>query len=238
MKFQHDDLEKFINALIGFLQSLFSKSRTINKNVILPPNKSQSVPIEITNDKVGPIKQEPTSQLTTHVLTNEVDSNPIIDQPAIFQFEADPLKHLICTQKFGERPEFYAKLGSPKGHNGLDFRTWVNGYPNNWKQDVYAVMSGKILEAREDIIYGKGNYIRIDHGTRGQTVYLHLSSIEVIEGNAVIAGEPIGISGNSGSASEGPHLHFSYKLVGFDKNNGYLGCADPSEYFVGKIIYL
>lgn len=99
-------------------------------------------------------------------------------------------------------------------------------------------MSGKAIEAHEDVIYGKGKYVRLDHGSRGQTVYLHLSSINILEGSLVVAGECIGVSGNSGAASEAPHLHFSYKPQGFDKDNGYMGCSDPSEYFIGKITYV
>ena len=155
-----------------------------------------------------------------------------------FKFEANPLDYLTCAQKFGERPEFYAALGSPKGHNGMDFRTWVNGDPNNWKSNVYAVMSGKILEAQEDKDYGKGNYVRIDHGQRGQTVYLHLSYIKALAGKMVAAGELIGISGNTGLKDMAPHLHFSYKKQGFDRNDGFMGCSDPDEYFIGPITYL
>lgn len=183
---------------------------------------------------------EPVPKPIDRGFTDEIkeDVPASIVEEGKFQFEADPLDYLTCAQKFGERPEFYAKLGSPKGHNGMDFRTWVNGDPNNWKTNVYSVMSGKVLEAREDTVYGKGNYVRLDHGSRGQTVYLHLSSIKALDGRPVVAGECIGISGNSGLKDMAPHLHFSYKKQGFDKNNGYMGCSDPAEYFVGPITYL
>lgn len=209
------DLGHWLNLFLGFLYKKDEKSVVIEKQPDIKPESNTSLP--------------PTEQ---------VAPPPIAIEKKEFMFEADPLDDLICRQKFGERPEFYAKLGSPKGHNGMDFRTWVNGNSNNWKMKVYAVMAGRVMEAREDNVYGKGKYVRLDHGSRGQTVYLHLSAINVSEGSSVSAGACVGISGNSGSASEGPHLHFSYKKDGFDKNNGYMGCSDPSEFFVGKVTYL
>lgn len=87
-----------------------------------------------------------------------------------------PIANLICTQKFGERPQVYKNYGSPKGHNGLDFRTWVNGDSSKWKQSVFAVMDGVVSEAGSDPIF-KGNYVRIVHANAHESVYLHLSKL-------------------------------------------------------------
>lgn len=148
-----------------------------------------------------------------------------------------PLKTMICTQEFGERPEVYKNYGSPKGHNGLDFRTWVNGNSFNWKQPVFSVLDGEITQAEYDSIY-KGNFVRIKHPNGYESVYLHLSEIGTSKGSKVAAGEEIGISGNSGGASEAPHLHFGYRPVNYDGENGCMGYIDPIPYFVDEITYI
>lgn len=58
-----------------------------------------------------------------------------------------------------------------------------------------------------------GNFIILRHGNI-QVSYCHLSLIGVKKGAPVYAGQPIGISGNSGASTTGPHLHLDVK----DKN--------------------
>ena len=60
---------------------------------------------------------------------------------------------------------------------------------------------------------GYGNVIYIDHGNKHETVYAHLSRIEVKQGEKVSQGEEIGAVGSTGWAT-GPHLHFEFKVAG------------------------
>lgn len=143
---------------------------------------------------------------------------------------------IVCTQRFSDRPTFYSGLGSPKGHTGMDFRTRDAANPNEWKKSVYSVLDGAVSEATENLWNGK--FIRISHGNGYESVYLHLSSIDVTKGQKVAAGAKIGISGNSGAASEAPHLHFGYRPTNFDKDNGSMGCIDPAPYFKDEIRYV
>ena len=147
-----------------------------------------------------------------------------------------PLKKLTCTQRFGERPEFYKNWGSPKGHNGVDFRTWVDNDPKNWRQDVFCVLAGEVTEAIENQANGK--FVRVVHDNGYESVYLHLSSVDVKVAQKISASQKIGVSGNSGGASEAPHLHFGYRPVKYDKNNGRMGYIDPAPYFIDEITYL
>ena len=148
-----------------------------------------------------------------------------------------PLKNLICTQEFAERPEVYKDYGSPKGHNGLDFRTWVDGDWTKWEQAVFAVLDGKISEADFDPKY-KGNFVRIVHTNACESVYLHLSKLNATKGQIVRAGDQIGVSGNSGGASEAPHLHFGYRPVNHDVNDGFMGYINPAPLFKEEIKYV
>ena len=155
------------------------------------------------------------------------------DEP-IKKILTHPLDVLVCTQKFGERPGFYKNYGSPKGHNGLDFRT--RQPDGTWKVSVYAAMDGVVSEANEN--EGNGKFIRIDHSNGYQSVYCHLSEVSVEEGVVVMSGQKIGIYGNSGAASEAPHLHFGYRPVTYDRDNGYMGYIDPTEYLMDDIRYV
>lgn len=58
-----------------------------------------------------------------------------------------------------------------------------------------------------------GNRVIVDHGGRWQTVYAHLQSITVGEGDCVEAGTPIAMSGTTGLTS-GPQLHFEVRRDG------------------------
>ena len=55
---------------------------------------------------------------------------------------------------------------------------------------------------------------------------MHLSQFNVKEGDVVMAGQQLGVSGNTGN-STGPHLHFSVKKI---SNDGSSTMIDPSVY--------
>jgi murein DD-endopeptidase MepM/ murein hydrolase activator NlpD len=58
--------------------------------------------------------------------------------------------------------------------------------------------------------YGYGNVIVIDHGNDWQTLYAHLSQVNVGCGQAVFQGNLIGLMGCTGNCS-GSHLHFEVR---------------------------
>lgn len=76
---------------------------------------------------------------------------------------------------------------------------------------VHAANSGRIVHASWLGIYG--NCVIIDHGMGLQSLYAHLSSIEVKVGDMVDKGQLIGRSGATGLAG-GDHLHFTMLLGG------------------------
>jgi hypothetical protein len=87
-------------------------------------------------------------------------------------------------------------------HQGLDYRV-PPGTP------VAAVNSGTVLLARP--LYFEGNCVMLDHGLI--TLYLHLSEIDVKEGDHVERGQLLGRSGATGRAT-GPHLHLAVRWQG------------------------
>jgi len=76
---------------------------------------------------------------------------------------------------------------------------------------VQASNDGVVALARFFGIYG--NAVVVDHGYGLESLYAHLSSIDVKEGQEVKRGETLGRTGDTGLAG-GDHLHFSILLAG------------------------
>jgi hypothetical protein len=85
-------------------------------------------------------------------------------------------------------------------HFGVDFA----GAEGN---AVYAADAGTVVYSGWND-WGYGWLIIIDHGNGWQTLYAHLSQINVGCGAAVGQGDIIGLVGMTGGTSTGPHLHF------------------------------
>lgn len=75
-------------------------------------------------------------------------------------------------------------------------------------ESVYASASGYAYNAYDR--NGYGTYIMIFHGSGYVTLYGHLSSSHISDGQYVKQGQVIATSGNSGS-SQGAHLHFELR---------------------------
>ena len=106
------------------------------------------------------------------------------------------------TDSFGVRRIFNGKLASI--HKGMDFHA-PTGTP------VHAGNSGVVVLARP--LYYEGNCVVIDHGLGLFTLSMHLSRIDVTEGQSVATGDRIGLSGATGRVT-GPHLHWAVRWQG------------------------
>ncbi len=93
-------------------------------------------------------------------------------------------------------------------HLGLDLASLA-------ASQVPAANSGTVIFAKELGIYGQ--CIIIDHGLGLQSLYSHLSSIDVKVGDKVEKGKIIGRTGATGMAG-GDHLHFGIVLAGIEVN--------------------
>ncbi len=89
-------------------------------------------------------------------------------------------------------------------HLGFDLAKTANA-------PVTAANHGKVVFAAELGIYG--NTVIVDHGMGVQSLYGHLSSFAVGEGDDVKKGQTLGASGQTGLAG-GDHLHFSMLVNG------------------------
>ncbi len=82
---------------------------------------------------------------------------------------------------------------------------------------IFAADAGVIVYAGWND-YGYGNVVIIDHGTGFQSLYAHMSAINVGCGQSVGQGEVIGAFGNTGRSS-GAHLHFELMTSRYGKVN-------------------
>ncbi len=73
-------------------------------------------------------------------------------------------------------------------------------------EPVHPMMNGKVIKVlRQKWDYG--NHIIVAHANGLESLYAHLSKIEVVEGQDVTTATEIGLLGSTGR-STGPHLHF------------------------------
>jgi len=129
----------------------------------------------------------------------------------------------LITQGFGQNPNVYSVYGY-SGHNGIDFGCEVG-------TAVYAPHDG-VASVVNDGEEGYGLYVVITHEKR-KSILAHLSSVSVQDGQTIYQGDPVAMSGNSGTAT-GPHLHWTYKILSSgqvqNRDNGYDGAVDVSEF--------
>lgn len=96
-----------------------------------------------------------------------------------------------------------------RGHFGIDM-------VSNPTEPIKATLDGTILFANKTI--ETGNTIAIQHASNLVSIYKHLDVILKKQGDRVSSGEVIGIIGNTGILSTGPHLHFELWYQGVPVN--------------------
>lgn len=139
--------------------------------------------------------------------------------------QVDAFKQLVTPQKFWNR-SFLAPNAGPVT-TGYGVRRYYNGkfaedyyhrgidYGGAYGSPVIAPAPGRVrLIGRESKGFQiHGNTIGIDHGQGVASIFIHLSRINVNEGDFVQTGQVIGAVGSTGSAT-GPHLHWGLYVNG------------------------
>lgn len=116
-------------------------------------------------------------------------------------------------------PRTHPITGEYKNHSGTDIGA-------SYGTTVVAADGGTVCLA--GVNGGYGNCVMINHGNGYYTLYGHLSSIAVSDGQAVSQGDVVGYVGSTGN-STGPHLHFEIRS-GDTK-------LDPETFFSGGFSY-
>lgn len=104
---------------------------------------------------------------------------------------------------FGSQRIYRGEPGSY--HTGVDIAQ-PTGTP------IVAPADGTVILAAQTPFTLEGHLLMLDHGMGLNSAFLHLSRIDVAEGDRVRQGQTIGAIGSSGRAS-GPHLHWGLKWM-------------------------
>jgi len=139
--------------------------------------------------------------------------------PAIQPLSNNDLKRV--GSYFGYRTDPFYKVA--KFHEGIDFTASI-GTP------VHSTGDGMVIKV-ERARGGYGNSILISHGFSYETLYAHLSKINVQRGQMIKRGQVIGLVGNTGK-STAPHLHYEVHKGGQPINpiNYFFNDITPDEY--------
>lgn len=110
-----------------------------------------------------------------------------------------------------------------KMHFGVDFTAPTGS-------DIYCTGNGVVAKASHSR-RGFGNHVVVDHGFGYETIYAHMSEIEVKKGQRVQRGDVLGKVGNTGT-STAPHLHYEVHKDGrrIDPINFFYNDLNPDEY--------
>lgn len=193
------------------------------------PRNFRSDSINVTDDfmaRVVPpiLSQTPELQDQGSVLKNFLEVNGGLrerDARLLVDFSKKTASKFLWSQPFLELPSkveasfaddrtyvYDGQVVDHQVHLGFDLAVTAH-------TPVAAANDGTVVHAAYFGIYG--NAVILDHGCGLQTLYGHLSSIQVKPGETVKRGQVIGLSGQTGLAG-GDHLHFSVLLDGIPVN--------------------
>ncbi len=126
----------------------------------------------------------------------------------------------VVTTVFGVRRYYNGEFAQDYYHRGID-------YGGTLGSPVVAPAAGQValvgLVAQGFRLHG--NTIGLDHGQGVTSIFLHLSRVDVREGERVRAGQVIGAVGSTG-ISTGPHLHWGLYVHG--------QAIDPAPWLQGR----
>jgi len=151
------------------------------------PEEGKEINIDLSKIKDNPSKAE--LKVAENVKADQYTTSIAEDREIVHFFS--PIRGYV-SQKFDQ-----------KDHQAVDIVA---------KQDAYflACLSGTVIYS--DFSSKDGYVLIIEHSNNFTSIYKHTKSILKKRGDRVQVGEIIGIVGNTGANSTGPHLHFELWL--------------------------
>ncbi len=172
----------------------------------------------------------PTQRITLSPSSSNLGTQHEFDRVAVFKNLVTPERYWngavqrpnsgrVSTQ-YGVRRYYNGVFAQDYYHRGLDYAA-PTGSPVMSPAGGRIALVGRVSDGFEL----HGNTIGIDHGQGVLSIMIHLSRIDVNEGDLVQPGQTIGAVGNTG-ASTGPHLHWGLYVNGV--------CVDPAPWLSGR----
>lgn len=150
-----------------------------------------------------------------------VDLDPGTERRAVDESKQLAALYRTITPERLWRGKFTTPVGTTGTGTGFGARRIINGQPRSPHSGsdysapkgtpVVAVNGGKIALVAE--FFFPGRLVVVNHGLGLYTVYFHLDTIAVAEGERVERGQTLGTVGATGRAT-GPHLHFGAQVAG------------------------
>lgn len=122
------------------------------------------------------------------------------------------MKYLLTAQVLNPYRRKYKWYNPLKGHSGVDLSFFNEELPSpvSGKVELIAASSGGNAPQQKEM----GNVIYLaDKETGSIHVFAHMSRIDVSVGQHVERNQILGRTGNTGTVTSGPHLH--YEIISF-----------------------
>ena len=140
-----------------------------------------------------------------------------------YSFPLESREFLLVTSPFGMRKDPMDDTRQQM-HKGIDLRA-------DHARVLATEDGGKVVAVSDDARSPGGRSVTVEYvrenGGRVQVFCCHLDSVSVKVGDTVSAGQLLGISGNTGARTTGPHLHLGVKQLSAD---GQKRDMDPVSY--------
>ena len=180
----------------------FNDGKELHQNITIGERVIIRAPFEIP-EKLGGNTPE-SERILIYTLAQEgkiVNAIPTSNKKLWTEKFRPPLNGtLVVTDPYGYTRVTGKSTTMP--HKGTDFQAAIG-------TTVYAMNSGVVRFTQN--LRNYGNTVIVDHGLGLQTVYMHLSEINVTLGQMVERGEIVGLSGDTGYVL-GPHLHLTVRV--------------------------
>jgi murein DD-endopeptidase MepM/ murein hydrolase activator NlpD len=206
----------------GLPEQSLENTRVPNSEAEIPPRGgvAEAAPAEVMFDEAR--RQLPSLEI---MLSRAV--KPALEQT--LESEAEQAAAFPSGKPIAGEPSISSEFGlrpNPFGHRGYEMHEGVD-FSGPVGKPILATAEGVVVRA--DYNGGYGNHVRIDHGYNYETLYGHMSKLEVKIGDRVERGDVVGYLGSTGRSS-GPHLHYSVYRNGQAVNpRYYLKLAETNQ---------
>ncbi|MBR1497987.1 MAG: peptidoglycan DD-metalloendopeptidase family protein [Oscillospiraceae bacterium] len=211
---QQEELESQISAAGWLIRQLEDDIDYYEEFYDQVEAEKEAIQKEI-DEKAAALKKQQEEEAARRAAAAAAASQPAASSVYVSSgYYAWPANTTYITSPFGYR--VHPIYGTSRLHSGTDIGA-------SYGSPVTAAAAGSVITAVLDYgTTGYGTYVAIYHDNGTTTLYGHMSSLAVSQGDYVSQGQVIGYVGSTG-ASTGPHLHFEVRING--------SCVDPMQYF-------